>query len=88
MPDCAIKVKLPTAYMVWPHWTNWRTCSVVPVAASCGVPLAGVFDTEANAGCALPVMASAAPVITARALAIKLGAPFKTGPQQTITTQS
>ena len=56
--------------------------------ASCGVPLAGLFDTDANAGCALPVMASAAPVITARALAIKLGALFKPGLQRTITTQN
>ena len=40
-----ISVKLPTAYMVLPHCTSWRTVSVVPVAASFGVPVAGVDDT-------------------------------------------
>jgi hypothetical protein len=40
-----IQGKLPTAYMVTPHWASCRTCSVVPVAFSCGVPDAGVEDT-------------------------------------------
>ena len=34
---CVIAVKVPTAYMVLPHCASWRTCSVVPVLASCGV---------------------------------------------------
>src|SRR5260370_33796613 len=39
-------VKVPTAYMVLPHCTSWRTCSaVVPLLASAGVPLAGAGDT-------------------------------------------
>jgi hypothetical protein len=40
-----IEVKDPTAYIVPPHWASCRTCSVVPVEASCGVPDAGVDDT-------------------------------------------
>src|SRR6516165_11144009 len=43
VPDL-IEVNVPTAYMVPPHCTSWRTCSVVPVSASVGVPLAGVGD--------------------------------------------
>src|SRR5262249_41569315 len=39
-----IEVKLPTAYMVLPHFTSCRTVSVVPVAASFGRPLGGVGD--------------------------------------------
>ena len=47
-----ISVKLPTANMVLPHCTSWRTVSVVPVAASFGVPVAGVADTgPASAAC-------------------------------------
>jgi hypothetical protein len=40
-----MEVNDPTPYMVLPHWASWRTCSVVPVAASCGLPAAGVADT-------------------------------------------
>ena len=49
---CLTEVKVPTAYIVPPHCTSWRTCSTAPVAFSCGV-LAGVADTG-------PVAASAA----------------------------
>ena len=46
VPFRLIVVKVPTAYMVLPHCTSCRTCSVVPVYdPSCGVPLAGVEDT-------------------------------------------
>src|SRR5215475_3284547 len=42
LPPCATTEKVPTAYMVLPHWTSWRTCSVgVVVAGKCGVPVAG-----------------------------------------------
>src|SRR6266567_808932 len=57
VPPCWIDVKLPTAYMVPPHCTSCRTCSVVPVGASAGVPLAGCVDTgplAASAGAASP----------------------------------
>lgn len=47
-------MKLPTAYMMPPHVTSWRICSVFPVLASWGVPAAGVRDTG-------PVCAEAAP---------------------------
>src|SRR5579859_977805 len=40
-----ISEKLPTAYIVPPHGTSCRTVSVVLVAASFGVPVAGVGDT-------------------------------------------
>src|SRR5579859_2348610 len=40
-----ISEKLPTAYMVLPHCTSWRTVSVVLVGASFGVPVAGVAET-------------------------------------------
>jgi hypothetical protein len=60
-----IEVKLPTAYMVPPHWASCRTCSVVPVVASCGVPAAGVEDTgpvAADAGPATsPMLPASAP---------------------------
>jgi hypothetical protein len=62
---CSILVKLPTAYMMPPHCTSYRTCSVVPFGYSCGVPLAGVEDTDADAAPASPATASgAAPVIS------------------------
>jgi hypothetical protein len=58
-------VKLPTAYMVPPHWASCRTCSVVPVGASWGVPAAGVEDTgpvAADAGPATrPMLPASAP---------------------------
>ena len=42
MPPCSTTEKVPTAYMVLPHWTSWRTCSVVGVVAGkWGVPIAG-----------------------------------------------
>src|SRR5215469_5520372 len=50
--DPLIWVKVPTAYMVVPHCTSWRICSVTPVATSVGVPATGVEDTG-------PVWASA-----------------------------
>ena len=37
-------VKVPTAYIVRPHGTSWRTTSTEPSATSCGVPAAGVRD--------------------------------------------
>ena len=40
-----ISEKVPTAYMVLPHCTSCLICSVVPVGASCGVPVTGVEDT-------------------------------------------
>src|SRR5580704_15697841 len=40
-----MELKVPTAYIVPPHCASWRTCSVAPVFASCGVPAAGVDDT-------------------------------------------
>jgi len=45
VPFQLIAVNLPTAYMVPPHCTICRTCSVVPVGASVGVPLAGTGET-------------------------------------------
>jgi hypothetical protein len=45
-PDWLISVKVPTANMVPPHWTSCRICSVLPVGASAGVPVAGTGDTE------------------------------------------
>src|ERR1022692_342199 len=64
---CLIEVNVPTAYMVVPHCTSCRTCSVVPVAFSCGVG-AGVLDT----GPAVPAArADVAPTMhTAAAAAI------------------
>src|SRR5215470_7038953 len=44
-----IEVKLPTAYMVPPHFTSWRTVSVVPVGASFGRPVGGAGDTGPTA---------------------------------------
>ncbi len=42
MPPCSTTEKVPTAYIVLPHWTSWRTCSVVGVVTGkCGVPVAG-----------------------------------------------
>src|SRR5262249_57875112 len=42
-----------------PHCTSCLTCSVVPVTASCGVPLAGLGDTDANADAGCPATTSA-----------------------------
>src|ERR1700684_2286026 len=44
LPACEIAVNVPPAYMVLPHCAICRTCSVVPVVASCGVLKAGVVD--------------------------------------------
>ena len=44
--------------MVFPHWAICRTCSVVPVLASCGVLYAGVVDGG-------PVAADAGPAVQA-----------------------
>src|SRR6266536_6430770 len=61
---CLIEVNVPTAYIVLPHCTSWRTCSTTPVAFSCGV-FAGVGDTEALAADAVPARhRAAAPAIT------------------------
>src|ERR1039457_1845395 len=39
---CLMELKLPTAYMVPPHWAIWRTCCVgLDVAGRWGVLLAG-----------------------------------------------
>src|SRR5215471_11931891 len=49
-------VNLPTAYMVLPHCTSCRIIwSCVPVGTRCGVPAAGVGDTEpaVTAACVL-----------------------------------
>src|SRR5580693_6847629 len=52
---CLTEVKVPTAYIVPPHCTSWRTCSTEPVALSCGV-LAGVYPaTPAGGRLASPV---------------------------------
>src|SRR6266581_9232149 len=67
---CCIEVKVPTANMVPPHCTSCRTCSVVPVGASWGVPLAGCVDTgpvAASAGAASPSTLTAT-VPTTRAM--------------------
>ena len=60
-----ISEKLPTAYMVPPHCTSWRTVSVVPVAASFGVPVAGVADTGPVAAADLAVVWAVAELATA-----------------------
>ncbi len=55
-------MNVPTAYMVFPHWAIWRTCSVVPVGASCGVLYAGVVPggpVAAEAGPAAPMIPNA-----------------------------
>src|SRR5215468_3945465 len=42
LPPCSMTEKVPTAYMVLPHCTSWRICSVVVVlAGKWGVPAAG-----------------------------------------------
>jgi hypothetical protein len=71
VPFRSIFVKLPTAYMTCPHWTSWRICSVVPVVASCGVPLAGVALTVASAGCDAEIKSAAAPAINAAARVVR-----------------
>src|SRR5215472_16669752 len=73
IPFCSIDLKLPTAYMTWPHWTSLRTCSAVPVVASCGVPLAGVALTVASAGWDADKKRSAAPADTAVAMRVVRG---------------
>src|SRR6516225_5977582 len=57
-PPHLILVKLPTAYMVEPHCTSCRTCSVVPVDTSEGVPETGTGDT--GPVCAAPAEAPGA----------------------------
>jgi hypothetical protein len=83
-----IEVKDPTAYIVPPHWASWRTCSVVPVVASCGVPAAGVDDTgpvAADAGTTahsmLAVTAAATTVVRTRHLPRNIESPMP-GPHQ------
>src|SRR5215472_415265 len=65
-----IPVKVPTAYMVPPHGRSWRICSVVPVTASWGVPLAGSVETgpvtAAAAGWPAPAVAGAVSAIASR----------------------
>src|ERR1022692_3481151 len=58
-----IEVKLPTAYMMPPHCTSCRTCSVVPVGFNCGVA-PGLVDTAADADAANPVRHTAAAAAT------------------------
>ncbi|HET7245425.1 MAG TPA: hypothetical protein VFJ07_11380 [Streptosporangiaceae bacterium] len=60
-----ISEKLPTAYMVPPHCTSWRTVSVVPVAASFGVLVSGVANTGPVAAAALAVVWAAVELATA-----------------------
>jgi hypothetical protein len=72
VPFQLIAVNVPTAYIVLPHCASFRTCSVVPVFDSWGVPEAGVADTgpvAAPAGAAVQIMlaASAAAPATAPA---------------------
>ena len=70
-----IAVNVPTAYMVFPHWAICRTCSVVPVLASCGVLYAGVVDggpVAADAGSAVQVMPAARTAAPAAVLARQL----------------
>ena len=39
-------LKLPTAYIVLPHWTIWRICSTADVVAGkCGIDVTGVAST-------------------------------------------
>ena len=45
-PPWLILVKLPTAYIRLPHCTNFLTCSIFRSAESCGVPSAGLGDTD------------------------------------------
>jgi hypothetical protein len=79
VPFCSIDVKLPTAYMTWPHWTSLRICSGIPVVASCGVPLAGVAFTVASAGCDAEKRSSAAPADTVVATRVMSGRRRKDG---------
>jgi hypothetical protein len=83
-----IEVKDPTAYMVPPHCAICRTCWVVPVFASCGVPAAGVDDTgpvAADAGTTahsmLAVTAAATTVVRTRHLPRNIESPMP-GPHQ------
>ena len=56
-----IELKLPTAYMVPPQSTSWRTCSVgLDAVARRGVLLAGAADTTPRGGGPPPVPACAA----------------------------
>src|SRR4051795_1114594 len=51
VPPFFTALNRPTAYIVVPHWTIWRTCSTdpsVPGVASCGVA-AGEDETAAAA---------------------------------------
>src|SRR6266516_541644 len=63
-PPWLISVKLPTAYMTPLHATICLTCSVVPVGASAGVPVAGWGDTG-------PLWAAATDGIRPAALAVR-----------------
>src|SRR5580700_5598204 len=65
---CLTEVKVPTAYIVPPHCTSWRTCSTAPVVFSCGV-LAGDADTGPAGPAALAGArpARSSPALTAEA---------------------
>jgi hypothetical protein len=75
VPACEIAVNVPTAYMVFPHCAICRTCSVVPVLASCGVLNAGVVDggpVAADAGTAVQAAQAASTATPAAVLARQL----------------
>ena len=75
VPPWVSAVNVPTAYMVFPHWAICRTCSVVPVLASCGVLYAGVVDggpVAADAGSAVQVIPAARTAAPAAVLARQL----------------
>src|ERR1022692_475511 len=57
---CLTEVKVPTAYIVPPHCTSWRTCSTAPVAFSCGV-FAGMAVTGPAGATAATAPAGAMP---------------------------
>src|SRR5215472_16090328 len=59
-------LKLPTAYIVWPHCTIWRTSSIWGVeAGKCGNVVGGVADTTPAGVGSPPVPACAAGMETA-----------------------
>ena len=87
VPACEIAVNVPTAYMVFPHCAICRTCSVVPVLASCGVLYAGVVDggpVAADAGTAVQaaqaVSTAAIAAVLARQLLNNIESPIPVSP--------
>lgn len=75
MPFWVIVVKVPTAYMVLPHCTSCRTCSVPALdeyGPSWGVPLAGVEDTGPVCAAAGTAVGTASDRLARQAAALEI----------------